>query len=86
MKKVLGILALMTVFGLGFGAGQYYHDNGPTIPGLAMASSQPTVRVTVVDFSSRFDDPYQWGISIDLDRPLVAVDKKSSTRVVIYTK
>ncbi|MGD8564511.1 MAG: hypothetical protein PVG03_18365 [Desulfarculaceae bacterium] len=86
MKKVLSILALMTVFGLGFGAGQYFHDSGLEVPGPAMASSKPNVtKVFAVKFT-RPNAPHQWGVFINTDRPIDAVEKKTSTEAALYFK
>ena len=86
MKKIFGILALMTVFGLGFGMGQYFHDNSLVTPGLAMASAKPGVTMNIHDWSGRSAGTYQWGIFINTDRPIVLVEQKSPTQVAIWTQ
>ncbi|MGD9125482.1 MAG: hypothetical protein PVG60_10325 [Desulfarculaceae bacterium] len=86
MKKVLGLLVLMTVFGLGFGAGQYFHDSGLEVPGPAMASSKPTITSWHATEFTHPNAPHQWGVFIYTDRPIDAVEKKTSTKAALYFK
>jgi len=85
MKKALGILALLTVFAFGFGAGQYFYEKGLTIPGLAMASAKPNFQVRLSNFKQP-DAPHKWGLFIETDRPIDAIDRKSQTKAALYFK
>lgn len=86
MKKVIGLLVLMMVFAFGFGAGQYFYEKGLTIPGLAMATPKPNVTsVKVIEFNNP-NTSHQWGVFIYTDRPIDAVEMKTSTKAALYFK
>ena len=90
MKKVIGLLIIMAVFCLGFGAGHYFTDSGLEIPGLAMASSDSNkpkiVSVDISDMSKLSGGKYKWCMYIKVDRPVVYAEEKTAYRAAIFTK
>lgn len=76
----------MAIFGVGFGMGQYFHEKGLSIPGLAMTSTKPNLtNVRVVEFTHP-NASHQWGIFLYAEREIDAVEMKTPTRAALYFK